>query len=357
MSAQPEYSSPPQAQPEVLVRLEHVTKNFPIRKGFFNRTVGQVQAVTDVSLDIYRGETLGIVGESGCGKSTLGRCILQLIRPTSGHVSFEGQDLTRLSTGQLRSIRRDMQIVFQNPYSSLDPRMKIGSTLAEPFQIHRVASGAALRKEVSRLLDLVGLPQSAMQRFPHELSGGQRQRVGIARALALNPKFIVADEPVSALDVSIQAQILNLMMDLKRELGLTYLFIAHNLSVVEYISDRVAVMYLGKLAEVGSARQVYEKPLHPYSKALLSAISVPDPDYDHSGRILLEGDLPSPANPPSGCRFPTPVAPMSLIAAGLKSPCFATIFRITRPPAIGFPKSTFCNAIKGQVHTVPLDYD
>ncbi len=294
-----------QTQREPLLRLEHVTKAFPIKKGFFNREVGAIQAVSDISLDIYRGETLGIVGESGCGKSTLGRCILQLIRPTSGKVLFEGRDLTQLSPKALRPIRRDMQIVFQNPYSSLDPRMSIGDTIREPFIIHKIAKGKALREEVRTLIDLVGLPKAAYERYPHELSGGQRQRVGIARALALKPKFIVADEPVSALDVSVQAQILNLLMDLKSEFNLTYLFIAHNLSVVEYISDRVAVMYLGKIAEVAPASQLYEKPLHPYSKALLSAISIPDPDYDHSSRILLEGDLPSPANPPSGCRFHT----------------------------------------------------
>jgi oligopeptide transport system ATP-binding protein len=305
MATQMATESAPQSQQDTLISLQHVTKQFPIKKGFFNRTVGQIQAVTDVSLDIYRGETLGIVGESGCGKSTLGRCILQLIRPTSGQVLFEGQDLTQLTPGQLRPLRRDMQIVFQNPYSSLDPRMTIGDTIGEPFIIHRIAKGLKLREEVYKLLDLVGLPQSAFGRYPHELSGGQRQRVGIARALALKPKFIVADEPVSALDVSVQAQILNLLMDLKAEFNLTYLFIAHNLSVVEYISDRVAVMYLGQIAEVGPARQIYEKPLHPYTKALLSAISIPDPEYDHSKRILLEGDLPSPANPPSGCRFHT----------------------------------------------------
>lgn len=305
MATQPAMETEPKLQQEKLISLEHVTKHFPVKKGMFNRTVGQIQAVTDISLDIYRGETLGVVGESGCGKSTLGRCILQLIRPTSGQVVFEGRDLTQLSGKQLRPIRKDMQIVFQNPYSSLDPRMTIGDTLAEPFVIHRIARGRQLRSEVATLLDRVGLPQSASARYPHELSGGQRQRVGIARALALKPKFIVADEPVSALDVSIQAQILNLLMDLKAELGLTYLFIAHNLSVVEYISDRVAVMYLGQIVEIAPARQLYQNPLHPYSKALLSAISIPDPEYDHSQRLLLEGDLPSPANPPSGCRFHT----------------------------------------------------
>lgn len=298
-------STSPALQPERLIQLEGVTKTFPIKKGFFNRMVGQIQAVTDVSLDIYKGETLGVVGESGCGKSTLGRTILQLIRPTSGKILFEGRDLAALSHSELRPLRRDMQIVFQNPYSSLDPRMRIGDTVAEPLIIHNVAKGAKLEQDVRNLLDLVGLPRSAYERYPHEMSGGQRQRVGIARALALKPKFIVADEPVSALDVSVQAQILNLMMDLKKEFGLTYLFIAHNLSVVEYISDRVAVMYLGRIVEVAPAGQLYRKPLHPYTQALLSAISIPDPDYDHSNRILLEGDLPSPANPPEGCRFNT----------------------------------------------------
>ncbi len=305
MATQAATENQSRAQQETLIRLENVTKEFPIRKGFFNRTVGQIQAVTNVSLDIYKGETLGVVGESGCGKSTLGRCILQLLRPTSGRVLFEGQDLTQLSPRELRAWRRDMQIVFQNPYSSLDPRMSIGDSIAEPFRIHRVFRGVALQNEVRRLLDLVGLPKDAYGRYPHELSGGQRQRVGIARALALKPKFIVADEPVSALDVSVQAQILNLMMDLKKEFGLTYLFIAHNLSVVEYISDRVAVMYLGEVVEVAKAGELYDRPLHPYTKALLSAVAVPDPNYDYSKRLLLEGDLPSPANPPSGCRFHT----------------------------------------------------
>jgi len=287
------------------VRVEHLSKSFPIRKGFFSRQVGEVQAVTDVSLDILAGETLGVVGESGCGKSTLGRCILQLIPPSQGQVYLEGRELTHLGAGALRPLRRHMQIVFQNPYASLNPRMSIGDAVAEPLVVHQMAKGAALHARVTELLDRVGLPKDAAQRYPHEFSGGQRQRVGIARALALNPKFIVADEPVSALDVSIQAQILNLLDDLKHELGLTYLFIAHNLSVVEYISDRVAVMYLGRIVELAPATSLYSRPLHPYTQALMSAIPLPDPAQRHKERLLLEGDLPSPSNPPSGCRFHT----------------------------------------------------
>lgn len=296
---------PQAASTTPLIRLKGLTKHFPIHKGFWGRKVGEVQAVTDVDLTIYQGETLGVVGESGCGKSTLGRCILQLLRPTAGQVYLGDRELTQLKTSQLRPLRREMQIVFQNPYSSLDPRMTVGQTLAEPLEVHKLAFGKAREKRVYELLDMVGLPQNAFRRYPHEFSGGQRQRVGIARALALNPQFIVADEPVSALDVSIQAQILNLMDDLKKELNLTYLFIAHNLSVVEYISDRVAVMYLGKIVEIAPAKDLYEKPLHPYTQALLSAIPLPDPTADHSKRMLLQGDLPSPANPPSGCRFRT----------------------------------------------------
>lgn len=295
----------PRTEPTPLIRLDGVSKHFPIHKGFFNKRIGEVQAVTNVSLSIYPGETLGIVGESGCGKSTLGRCILQLIRPSAGKVFLEDQELTSLSTGQLRPLRRDMQIIFQNPYSSLDPRMSIGQTIAEPLQIHKLASGKALKDRVYSLLDMVGLPKDAYHRYPHEFSGGQRQRVGIARAIALNPKFIVADEAVSALDVSIQAQILNLLDDLKKEFNLTYLFIAHNLSVVEYISDRVAVMYLGQIVEIAPASELYHRPLHPYTQALLSAIPVPDPNARHTERVYLEGDLPNPAHPPAGCRFHT----------------------------------------------------
>ncbi len=300
-----EENQPQAAAQKPLIRLEGVTKHFPVHKGFFNRKVGEVQAVTDIDLTIYQGETLGVVGESGCGKSTLGRSILQLLRPTAGHVYLDDTDLTTLSNAKLRPLRRDMQIIFQNPYSSLDPRMTIGETVAEPLQVHNLHKGKALEQRVYELLDMVGLPKDAFRRYPHEFSGGQRQRVGIARAIALNPRFIVADEPVSALDVSIQAQILNLLDDLKKSFNLTYMFIAHNLSVVEYISDRVAVMYLGKIAEIAPAASLYKTPLHPYTKALLSAIPVPDPTIDHSQRVLLQGDLPNPANPPSGCRFHT----------------------------------------------------
>lgn len=303
-------TSPKIPETEPFIRLEGLTKHFPIRKGFFNRTVGWVQAVTDINLEIYPGETLGLVGESGCGKSTLGRCILQLIRPSAGKVYIGEKELTCLTNREIRPLRKEMQIVFQNPYSSLDPRMTIGQTVAEPLEIHRVVRGPALKKRVYELLDMVGLPKDAYVRYPHEFSGGQRQRVGIARAIALNPKFIVADEPVSALDVSIQAQILNLLDDLKKEFNLTYLFIAHNLSVVEYISDRVVVMYLGKIAEVAPADQLYERPLHPYTQALLHAIPIPDPTRNAVAKALqekslLHGDLPSPANPPKGCRFHT----------------------------------------------------
>ena len=307
MSTTPIIEEQPEASAarQPLIRLEGLTKHFPIHKGFFNRKVGEVQAVTNVDLTIYQGETLGVVGESGCGKSTLGRTILQLLRPTAGHVYLDDRDLTTLSNKELRPLRRDMQMIFQNPYSSLDPRMTVGETITEPLQVHHLFKGPALEQKVYELLDMVGLPRDAYRRYPHEFSGGQRQRVGIARALSLNPRFIVADEPVSALDVSIQAQILNLLDDLKQAFNLTYLFIAHNLSVVEYISDRVAVMYLGKIAEIAPASSLYKMPLHPYTKALLSAIPVPDPTVDLSQRILLQGDLPNPANPPSGCRFHT----------------------------------------------------
>ncbi len=289
----------------VLVSIRDIKKHFPIKKGFFNKQVGAVRALDGVNLDVYEGETLGLVGESGCGKSTLGRIILRLLPATSGTVTFGDVDVLNCDATTMKRLRSDMQIVFQNPYASLDPRMTVGQSISEPLDVHKVATGDALRKRVLELMNLVGLSAAMYDRYPHEFSGGQRQRVGIARALALNPKLIVADEPVSALDVSVQAQILNLLIDLRKEFGLTYLFIAHNLDVVRYISDRIAVMYLGSIVEIGNTKEVYSNPLHPYTKALISAAPIPDPDVDRSGRIILQGDLPSPANPPSGCRFHT----------------------------------------------------
>lgn len=288
-----------------LVKISGLKKHFPIRKGFFNRQVGAVRALDGIDLTIREGETLGLVGESGCGKSTLGRVVLRLLPATAGSVTFEGRNVLAASEKEMKAFRRDMQIVFQNPYASLDPRMTIRQIVQEPLEVHQTARGSDLRDRVLNLLDLVGLAKEMADRYPHEFSGGQRQRVGIARALALRPKLIVADEPVSALDVSVQAQILNLLIQLKSEFKLTYLFIAHNLDVVRYISDRIAVMYLGRIVELGECDQVYNQPLHPYSKALISAAPVPDPDFDRSNRMLLPGDLPSPANPPSGCRFHT----------------------------------------------------
>ncbi len=288
-----------------LVKISNLKKHFAIKSGFFNRETGSIKALDGIDLEVQEGETLGLVGESGCGKSTLGRVLLRLLPATSGKVEFMGRDMSGLSEAQMKEMRKNIQIVFQNPYASLDPRMTIRDILSEPFQVHGIASGAELNKKVDELISLVGLSVAMLDRYPHEFSGGQRQRVGIARALALRPKLIVADEPVSALDVSVQAQILNLLLNLKKEFNLTYLFIAHNLDVVRYISDRVAVMYLGRVVEIGDCQAVYNKPLHPYSKALISAAPVPDPEYAHTDRIILSGDLPSPANPPSGCRFHT----------------------------------------------------
>ncbi len=295
------------AEKEVLLHVEHLVKHFPIKKGIiFQRAAGAVHAVDDVTFDIYSGETLGLVGESGCGKSTTGRTILQLHRPTSGEVIFEGENLAALKGEKLRRKRRDIQMIFQDPYASLNPRMTVGRIIAEPMEIHGTYRGAARDRRVAELLSLVGLNPAFVNRYPHEFSGGQRQRIGVARALALEPKLIVCDEPISALDVSIQAQVVNLLEDLQKELNLTYLFIAHDLSMVRHISDRIAVMYLGIIVELADRNTLYNNPTHPYSQALLSAVPFPDPFIEETReRIILEGDVPSPINPPSGCRFRT----------------------------------------------------
>ncbi len=285
-----------------LLDVRGLKKYFPIRRGVFSRVSGYVRAVDGVDLWLRPGETLGLVGESGSGKTTTGRCILRLLEPTEGSVVFDGVDLLKLPPADMRRMRRQIQVIFQDPYSSLNPRMRIGTIVGEPLTIHKIAKGSEREQRVADLLKRVGLDPSAMKRYPHEFSGGQRQRIGIARALALKPKLIVCDEPVSALDVSVQAQVVNLLMDLQEEFSLTYLFIAHDLSVVEHISDRVAVMYLGKIVEVADAEQLYKDPKHPYTQALLSAVPVPDPTAT-SRRIALKGELPSPAAPPPGCAF------------------------------------------------------
>jgi oligopeptide transport system ATP-binding protein len=292
---------------EPLLEVTNLVKHFPIKSGILiDRQIGAVQAVDDVSFAVGEGETLGLVGESGCGKSTLARSILQLLKPTSGSVRFRGTELTELSRRELRPLRREMQMIFQDPYASLNPRKRVGQIVGDPLKLHGVASGSELRQRVESLLDRVGLSPEHYNRYPHEFSGGQRQRIGVARALALEPKMIIADEPVSALDVSIQAQIINLLEDLQDEFDLTYVFVAHDLGVVRHVSDRIAVMYLGKLVEIGPAEDVYTKPIHPYTVSLLSAVPIPDPRENRARElVVLEGDVPSPANPPPACRFHT----------------------------------------------------
>lgn len=309
------------AKQEVLLEVKDLVKHFPIRQGvIFSKQVGAVQAVDGISFNVNKGETLGLVGESGCGKTTAGRCILRLIEPTSGEVKFDGKDVPSLPKDELRELRKEMQIIFQDPYGSLNPRMTVGDIVGEPLHIHKLAKGAAKEKRVREILETVGLSAFHARRFPHEFSGGQRQRIGIARALAVDPRLIICDEPVSALDVSIQAQVINLLQDLQEEFGLTYLFIAHDLSVVKHISDRVAVMYLGKIVELTGKTELYRNPKHPYTQALLSAIPEADPTIKKE-RILLKGDVPSPINPPTGCRFHTR-CPKAMDICKTKDPAF-----------------------------------
>lgn len=323
----PELPSVPLGQPtapspaanggkEVLISVHDLKKYFPITKGIiFQRHVGDIKAVDGLTFDVYKGETLGLVGESGCGKSTTGRAILQLQRPTGGEVLYEGTDLVKLKGEDMRKMRRNVQMIFQDPYASLNPRMTVGNIVAEPLEVHNIAKGKAAQERVQELLQVVGLNPYFVNRYPHEFSGGQRQRIGVAHALAVNPNFIVADEPISALDVSIQAQVINLLEELQEKYDLTYLFISHDLSAVRHISDRVAVMYLGWIVELADRNTLYENPLHPYTKALLSAIPIPDPVIEAKReRIILTGDVPSPARPPAGCRFHTrcPIAQKGL---------------------------------------------
>jgi len=305
---------------EYLVEVKNLVKYFPVRAGLLQRVVAHVQAVDNVSFAVRKGETLGLVGESGCGKTTVGRSMLRLIEPTAGEVYFDGQDMLKLSGNELKAVRREMQIIFQDPYASLDPRLPIGESVMEGLNIHKVGNSKERFDLMIDTLKKVGLEDYHARRYPHEFSGGQRQRIGIARALALQPKFIICDEPVSALDVSIQSQVLNILKDLQEEFGLTYLFIAHNLSVVEHISDRVAVMYLGKMVELTGRDELFKNPLHPYTQALMSAIPIPDPHLKRE-RIILKGDVPSPLNPPSGCRF-HPRCPIAEANCAVEEPEF-----------------------------------
>jgi oligopeptide/dipeptide ABC transporter ATP-binding protein len=285
-----------------LLEVSNLVKHFPIKRGLFSRVVGKVHAVDGISIQVQEGRTLGIVGESGCGKTTAGKTILKLIEPTSGTIRYDGNDITAFSRVQMKRYRQQMQIIFQDPFSSLNPRHTVGAIIAAPLEIHHLVETAEKEDRIAGLLRKVGLSATVMRRYPHEFSGGQRQRIGIARALAVNPRLVVGDEPVSALDVSIQAQILNLMEDLQDELGLTYIMIAHDLSVIRHIADKIAVMYLGKIVEMASRAELYHNPLHPYTRALLSAVPIPDPEHERQ-RIILKGDVPSPINPPTGCRF------------------------------------------------------
>jgi oligopeptide transport system ATP-binding protein len=300
---------------KVLLQVRGLKKHFPIYRGVFQRQVGAVRAVDGIDFDVYQGETLGLVGESGCGKSTAGRTILQLYKPTAGSVVFDGVDLIHIKAEEMRQMRRKIQMIFQDPYASLNPRMTVGEIVGEPLMVHNMASGREIEERVKDLLDKVNLNPSFSSRYPHEFSGGQRQRIGIARALALQPSFIICDEPISALDVSIQAQVVNLLEELQKQFNLTYMFIAHDLSMVRHISDRIAVMYLGIFVELADRNTLYHEPLHPYSQALLSAVPIPDPILEEQrSRVILQGDVPSPANPPSGCRFRTrcPIAEIGL---------------------------------------------